>query len=122
MKFRLPPVHIDDEVEVEIIGKGKKDDGVAKIEDYIIFIPGVNVGDKLKVKITKVLPKFAFAEPVGKVTKAAPKPEAPAEEAPASAEEVPAEPAPEAEATEVPAEEEPKPEKKPAKKKVVKKK
>lgn len=122
MKFRLPPVHVNDEVEVEIIGKGKKDDGVAKIEDYIIFIPGVNVGDKLKVKITKVLPKFAFGEPVGKVTKAAPKPEgepapeAPAEE-PAPAEEAPAEPAPEAapEATEAPAEE-PKKESKPKKK------
>jgi predicted RNA-binding protein with TRAM domain len=118
MKFRLPPVHINDEVDVEVIGKGKKEDGVAKIEDYIIFIPGVNVGDKLKVKITKVLPKFAFGEAVGKVTKGAPKAEETApkpEETAKKPEETAPKPAVEAEK---PAEEKPE---KPAKKKPAKK-
>lgn len=113
MRFRVPPVHINDEVEVEIIGKGKKEDGVAKIEDYIIFIPGVNVGDKLKVKITKVLPKFAFAEQVGKVTKAE-KPAEAKQEEPEPTETEPAQAEPET--TEAkPEEEKPEPAKKPAK-------
>lgn len=103
MKFRVPPVHVNDEIEVEIIGKGKKEDGVAKIEEYIIFVPGVNVGDKLKVKITKVLPKFAFGEPIGKVKKAAKKAEeAKPEEAPAEETKEEPEAAPEAPAEEKP--------------------
>ena len=107
MRFKLPPVKADDEIEVEIIGKGKKGDGVAKLEDYIIFVPGTDVGDKLKVKITKVWPNCAFGEPVGKITKGAPKEEPPAEEEPKPEE---ATETPEAPAEEPPPEEEAKPE------------
>jgi predicted RNA-binding protein with TRAM domain len=104
MRFKVPPIHADEEIEVEIVGKGKQGDGVAKHEDFIIFVPGTDVGDRLKVKITKVLPNFAFGEPVGKVTKSKkPVEPAPAEPEPPKSEPEPPKP-----------EEAPKPEKPPA--------
>ena len=48
--------------DVEIISLGDKGDGVAKIDGFVIFIKGTQVGDKPRVKITKVLPKCAIAE------------------------------------------------------------
>ena len=96
MRFKVPPIHADEEIEVEIVGKGKQGDGVAKHEDFIIFVPGTDVGDKLKVKITKVLPNFAFGEPVGKITKSKkPVEPEPKPEEPPKPEETPAPPEPE---------------------------
>lgn len=42
----------------------KGDKGVAKVDGFIIFVPDVKVGDKVKVKIIRVLPRFAFSEKV----------------------------------------------------------
>ncbi|MCK4757810.1 MAG: translation initiation factor IF-2 subunit beta [Thermoplasmata archaeon] len=47
--------------EVMIQDVGKKGDGIAKIEDYIIYIPGTAKGSVVKIKITKVMGKMAFA-------------------------------------------------------------
>ena len=58
------PVRVGDEVQVEIIDEGSEGDGVAKIEGYTVFVPGTGVGDELTVKITKVSPRFGFADPV----------------------------------------------------------
>ena len=41
---------------------GSKGDGVAKIDGFTIIIVGAGANEKLKVKITKVLHRFAFAE------------------------------------------------------------
>lgn len=60
--FGNVPVKAGDELEVEIISKGSKGDGVAKHEGFIIFVPGTDVGDKVKVRITKVLASMSFAE------------------------------------------------------------
>jgi len=62
-----PPVEAEEEYNLEIEGVGSKGDGIAKINGYTIFIPKTSVGDKVKVKITKVLPKFAFAEVIEKL-------------------------------------------------------
>lgn len=49
---------------VEIISKGIKGDGIAKVKNFTVFVKGTIVGDKLKVKIKKVLKWFAFAEKI----------------------------------------------------------
>ncbi len=38
------------------------DSGVAKIEGFVIFVPGTKVDEKVKVKITKVGNGYATAE------------------------------------------------------------
>ena len=38
------------------------DSGVAKIEGFVIFVPGTKVDDKIKVKITKVGNGYATGE------------------------------------------------------------
>lgn len=49
-------------IDIKIEFAGKKGDGVAKVDDYVIFVPTAKEGDSLNVKILKVLDKVAFAE------------------------------------------------------------
>lgn len=51
--------------EVEIIDNGVAGEGIAKIDNFIIFIPNTIKGEKVKVKILKVLSSHGF----GKVEK-----------------------------------------------------
>ena len=58
-----PPVKDGEEFNLKIEALGKKGDGIAKIERYTIFVPGATkVGETVKVKIKRALPKFAFAD------------------------------------------------------------
>ena len=41
---------------------GARGAGLAKIENFVIFIPDAKVGKTYKVKITNVLSRFAFAK------------------------------------------------------------
>ena len=61
---RKPPVKVGDvrSVKIEAIGSGG--DGIAKIKGFVVFVPGTNLNDEVKIRITKVLKKFAFAEVV----------------------------------------------------------
>lgn len=59
--FRTPPVHVDEEYDVTIVNVGEKGDGVAKIQDFIVFVPGAKKGQNCRIKITRVLPKVGFA-------------------------------------------------------------
>jgi predicted RNA-binding protein with TRAM domain len=63
-RFRKP-VNQGDEIEVTIESTGAKGDGIAKVNNFVVIVPGVKQGDKVKVKITRVLKKMAFAEVVG---------------------------------------------------------
>jgi 23S rRNA (uridine2552-2'-O)-methyltransferase len=58
------PVEAGDVVEVEIVDEGSEGDGVAKVEDYTLFVPGATEGDVVKAEVTEVKPRFGFAEPV----------------------------------------------------------
>ena len=57
-----PPVKKDEEYNLKIEVIGNKGDGIAKIENYTIFVPGTKEGDQVKIRIKSVLPNFAFAE------------------------------------------------------------
>ena len=76
------PVRVGEEIEVTIEAVGEKGDGIAKKNGFVLFIPNVKEGDRVRIRITKVLRKVGFAE----VVTGAPA-EKPAEEAPAEAEE-----------------------------------
>ncbi len=58
------PVNRGDVVEVTIEGTGAKGDGIAKVNNFVIIVPGVSEGDRVKVRITRVLKKMAFGEVV----------------------------------------------------------
>ncbi|MCC6021259.1 MAG: TRAM domain-containing protein [Thermoproteaceae archaeon] len=57
------PVKVGDIVEVEVVGKSKRGDGVAKIEGFVVFVPGTEPGQKVRVRIERVGNTYA----VGKV-------------------------------------------------------
>ena len=59
-----PPIKENEEYNVKIEGIGEKGDGIAKITGYTIFVPDTKEGDEVKIKINRVLPRFAFAEVV----------------------------------------------------------
>ena len=53
---------VDQEFDVTIESIGQKGDGVAKRNGFIIFVPETKRGETVRVRITKVLEKFAFGE------------------------------------------------------------
>lgn len=64
LRFGKPPVEVGDIKEVRIEALGSEGDGIAKVNGFVIFVPGVKVGDVVTVRITKVLRKYGFAEVV----------------------------------------------------------
>lgn len=58
------PVHVGEEYDVTIETVGSKGDGVAKIKGYVVFIPKVSEGAKLRIRVTKTLDKVGFGEVV----------------------------------------------------------
>lgn len=61
---------------------GGKGDGIAKVEGFVLFVPGTRQGEQVKVRITKVLRNVGFAEVVsrGGADRPAKKEELPEEE------------------------------------------
>jgi len=64
MRNENAPVSEGEELVVNIEAVGAKGDGIAKLNGFVIFVPDTQEGDKVKVKITKVLPNVSFAERV----------------------------------------------------------
>ncbi len=63
---RSAPVKEGDELDVKIEALGEKGDGIAKKNGFVLVVPGTQVNDEVKVKVTKVLRKVGFAEVIGK--------------------------------------------------------
>jgi predicted RNA-binding protein with TRAM domain len=47
--------------DVTIQDIARQGDGIARIEGFVIFVPGTKVGDEVRIKIERVLPKYGFA-------------------------------------------------------------
>lgn len=58
------PVDVGDELAVEITDTGDEGDGIAKIEDYTVFVPNTGEGDEVEVRIDDLKPRFGFAEKI----------------------------------------------------------
>ncbi|MBN2368603.1 TRAM domain-containing protein [Candidatus Woesearchaeota archaeon] len=59
------PVKEGEELDVKIIALGDKGDGIAKKDGFVIVVPGTQVNDEVRIKVTRVMRKVAFAEVVG---------------------------------------------------------
>jgi len=89
--FKTPPVTVGEELDVSIDAVGEKGDGIATKNGFVLFVPGVKVGDKVRIRVTKVLSKVGFAEVITGSASSSEgsdesSEEAPAEEAPAEEE------------------------------------
>jgi predicted RNA-binding protein with TRAM domain len=58
------PVEEGKEYELEVTEVSQKGDGIARVRGFVIFVKGGKTGEKVKVKITSVGPRFAIAEKV----------------------------------------------------------
>ncbi len=114
MPEKQPPVRQGEELDVLIEAVGEKGDGIARKEGFVLFVPKTKQGQKVRVRITRVLRTVGFAEVIGEAqtpvqSQEAPTNQMPEEQAPESSpldsedfgEEAPAEP------EEAPAEEQP---------------
>jgi|TARA_Y100000031_G_C8245251_1_gene397730 predicted RNA-binding protein with TRAM domain len=77
---RNVPINEGEEHNVKIDAVGEKGDGIARIQGFVVFIPGVKEGDEVKIKVTKVLRKVGFGEVIGKATEPEQKQESVAKE------------------------------------------
>jgi 23S rRNA (uridine2552-2'-O)-methyltransferase len=63
MKDNLtPPINIGDEIDVKIEAVGVKGDGIAKMDNFVVFVKGAELNNTYKVKVAKVFKSYAFAE------------------------------------------------------------
>ncbi|MDI6888324.1 MAG: TRAM domain-containing protein [Methanocellales archaeon] len=58
------PVTEGETYDVKIEDMAREGDGIARIEGFVIFVPNTKVGDEIKIKINKVMRRFAIAEVV----------------------------------------------------------
>jgi len=58
------PVEEGKEYDVEVTEVSRKGDGIARVQGFVIFVKGGTTGQKVKVKITSVGPRFAIGEVV----------------------------------------------------------
>jgi len=58
------PVREGDRLEVTIEGVGSEGDGVAKVEEYTLFVPSTEEGETVEIRVDEVKPRFGFAERV----------------------------------------------------------
>jgi predicted RNA-binding protein with TRAM domain len=63
------PIKEGEEYDVQITEVGSKGDGIAKIKNFVIFVPGTSKGENVKIRITQVKARSAVAEVVGAATK-----------------------------------------------------
>jgi predicted RNA-binding protein with TRAM domain len=60
--MRTPPVKEGNTYTVKIESTGREGDGIAKIDGFVIFIPGAKIGEEIDVRINKVTRRVGFAE------------------------------------------------------------
>lgn len=60
---RPKPVKIGDIINVEIKEVSRRGDGVARVSNFVVFVPGTKPGDRVNVRIERVGSTYA----VGKV-------------------------------------------------------
>ena len=59
--FRAP-INVGETYDVTVEDVGREGDGIARIEGFVVFVPNTKKGDSVKIRITKVSRRVAFAE------------------------------------------------------------
>jgi 23S rRNA (uridine2552-2'-O)-methyltransferase len=58
------PVREGDVLDVEVVDVGEEGDGIAKLDGYTLFVPGVDAGETVTVRVDDVKPTYGFAQQV----------------------------------------------------------
>ncbi|MEF8801460.1 MAG: SAM-dependent methyltransferase [Halolamina sp.] len=58
------PISKGDRFTVEITDTGSEGDGIAKVDEFTLFVAGAEEGEEIEVSVTDVKPTFGFAERV----------------------------------------------------------
>ena len=58
------PVNVGETYNVKIEDVGREGDGIARIEGFVVFVPNTKKGESVKIRVTKVSRRVAFAEVV----------------------------------------------------------
>ncbi|MCX9009567.1 MAG: TRAM domain-containing protein [Candidatus Methanoperedens sp.] len=58
---RESPVSAGGIHDVAIEDIAREGDGIARIQGFVVFVPGTKVGDHVTIKIERVMRKFAIA-------------------------------------------------------------
>ena len=58
------PVEVGKEYNVTISDISRRGEGIAKVEGFIVFVPGTKVGQNLRIKVTQVSERFASGQVV----------------------------------------------------------
>ncbi|MHB1909446.1 MAG: TRAM domain-containing protein [Nitrososphaerales archaeon] len=61
------PVELGKEYDVEILERSRREDGIARIDNFVIFVRKATVGQKARIKIESVSQSFAIASIVPNV-------------------------------------------------------
>ena len=61
----IKPVKEGEEYTVSITETSQRGDGVARIKNFVIFVPGTKSGDTVKIRIKEVRGKHAVGEVIG---------------------------------------------------------
>ncbi|MFB6265911.1 MAG: TRAM domain-containing protein [Candidatus Nanohaloarchaea archaeon] len=64
------PVEEGETYEVEIDDLGSKGDGIARVDNFVVFVPDTEVGERVEVEVNSVGSKFAFADVVERLGEA----------------------------------------------------
>ena len=56
------PVEVGKEYDVQISEISRQGDGIARVQGFVIFVKGGKVGEKTKIRILNVGPRFATAQ------------------------------------------------------------
>ena len=57
------PVSLGDSYHLEIEELGSEGDGIAFVEDFVVIIPGADLGESVEVEVTRLEDSFAVATP-----------------------------------------------------------
>jgi predicted RNA-binding protein with TRAM domain len=60
--FIPKPIKEGDEIDLTIEAMGSRGDGIGKIEGFVVFVPGVQTGETVKVKIKEIRGRSAIGE------------------------------------------------------------
>lgn len=58
------PVEEGKVYEATIEDLGREGDGIARIDSFVVFVPGTKVGERVKFRVTRVLRRMAIGEVV----------------------------------------------------------
>lgn len=60
----VAPVEEGKVYEGKVVDMGREGDGLCRIQNFVVFVPGTKVGDTVKFRVTRVLKRVAFGEVV----------------------------------------------------------